>query len=152
MKNRWRDLFIDIFALNTFSYAVAVPIELWIAGMPLAAHLKVRLAALILNTLVARPYGIWRKKVLQYTRIDENSSRLHCYLADTLIFISFQLPLYCANMGLGGASLKSILTAVPAATLLAGFMGGPYGWYVDRIRNFFTPQRSVSCSITVNEK
>jgi len=133
-KQRVQDFFVDVFVMNTFSYAVAAPIELLIAGMSFESHLNVRLVALVLNTMTARPYGLWREYLLQRFGVTSASARAFQYGVDTLIFISFQLPLYVCNMALGGATLSNIVKAAPTAALLSGFMGGPYGVYLDWVR------------------
>ena len=67
------DIFIDFFAMNTFSYIVALPIEFLISGMSWNEHLQVRLVALLLNTIVARPYGLWRFFVTLKFKITEKA-------------------------------------------------------------------------------
>nr|WP_256489510.1 L-alanine exporter AlaE [Pleionea sp. CnH1-48] len=125
---------VDIFAMNSFSYIVALPIELIIAGMSWQEHLKVRLAALVLNTLVARPFGIWRDFVIKRFGIREDSRFIKVYLVDTLVFLSFQLPLYVGNMILGGADWGEIMKASVTVSLIAGLLGRPYGIYLDFIK------------------
>ena len=125
---------IDVFAMNTFSYMVALPIELGISGMSWNEHLQVRLVALLLNTVVARPFGLWRTFILKKFRITDTSSFWNTYKADTLAFLSFQLPLYVGNMVLGGASTSEIISAGITVSVVAGLLGRPYGIYLDWIR------------------
>ncbi len=132
-----KESFIDIFAMNTFSYVVSVPIELFISGMSFSEHLQVRLVALLLNTLVARPFGIWRSFILKKFKISDTSSFLKNYLADTSAFLSFQLPLYIGNLILGGADSQEIMKATITISIIAGFLGRPYGIYLDWIRSSF---------------
>ena len=120
-----KESFVDIFAMNTFSYAVSVPIELLISGMSWNEHLKVRFVALLLNTLVARPFGLWRSFMSRKFGISDKSSFLRTYLADTFVFLSFQL---------GGAENNEIIKATLTITIIAGFLGRPYGIYLDLIR------------------
>lgn len=58
--SRRRELLLDIFAMNSFSWIIAIPIELILAGMSWQEHLKVRLLAVVFNTLIARPFGLYR--------------------------------------------------------------------------------------------
>jgi hypothetical protein len=125
----------DIFAMNTFSYVVSVPIELLISGMSFTEHLQVRFVALILNTLVARPFGIWRSFILGKFCISENSLFLRNYLADTTAFLLFQLPLYVGNLVLGGADTDEIIKAGLTVSIIAGLLGRPYGIYLDWIKS-----------------
>jgi hypothetical protein len=131
---RLRLLLADTLAMNSFSYGTAVPIELWIAGMSFQAHLQVRLAAVVVNTLTGRPYGLWRSLLFSRLGLDGSAGRWRLYLGDTLAFLSFQLPIYVLNLLLGGASLEAILKASVTATLIAGLLGGPYGLYLDLVR------------------
>ncbi|MCO7224972.1 L-alanine exporter AlaE [Pleionea sp. CnH1-48] len=133
-KRPFLSAWVDIFAMNSFSYIVALPIELIIAGMSWQEHLKVRLAALVLNTLVARPFGIWRDFVIKRFGIREDSRFIKVYLVDTLVFLSFQLPLYVGNMILGGADWGEIMKASVTVSLIAGLLGRPYGIYLDFIK------------------
>ncbi len=134
-KQQLKQFWVDVFAMNSFSYATAVVIELGIAQMSLQEHFKVRLAALLLNSLVARPFGIWRDYVLARFNIDTETSPFYQkYLADTLIFLSFQMPLYVGNMLLGGAPTEAIVKAALTVSLIAGLLGRPYGLYLDWLK------------------
>lgn len=135
---RRRELLLDIFAMNSFSWAIAIPIELLLAGLSLQEHLQVRMMAVIFNTLIARPFGLYR--LWAYRRLP-GRGRLHAYLVDTFVFLSFQLPLYTANMLLGGASWLEIATASLTFMLLAGAMGRPYGIYLDWLRRLWIRRR-----------
>ncbi|MGX5174782.1 L-alanine exporter AlaE [Aliikangiella sp. IMCC44653] len=133
-KQRWLTIWTDIFALNSFSYLVSAPIELIIAGMSWQEHLQVRLVAAILNTLVAVPFGWWRAFIVRLTNLNVRDSFIKVYLVDTLIFLSFQLPLYVGNLVLGGAEMSEILAATITITLIAGLLGRPYGIYLDWLK------------------
>ncbi|MFC6981229.1 L-alanine exporter AlaE [Microbulbifer taiwanensis] len=117
--------------MNSFSWAIAVPIELVLAGMSWQEHLKVRLLAVIFNTLIARPFSLYRNWVMG--RFGGRGT-LHAYLVDTFVFLSFQLPLYLGNMYLGGASWAEMATASATFMLIAGALGRPYGIYLDWLR------------------
>lgn len=139
-QTKWRQTLIDIWAMNSFSYVVSLPIEIVIAGMSWQEHFQVRFAALILNTLVARPFGMWRDFVMYKTATSDSSSFLRKYLCDTLIFLSFQMPLYVGNMILGGASWLEIGKAALTVSLIAGLLGRPYGMYLDFLNQRFLPK------------
>ena len=134
-RHLFKESLVDIVAMNTFSYVVSVPIELFISGMSFAEHLQVRFVALILNTLVARPFGLWRSYILRKFSISEKSSFLRNYFADTTAFLLFQLPLYVGNLILGGADNAEIMKATITISIIAGFLGRPYGIYLDWIRS-----------------
>lgn len=136
-RERMKEFWVDVFVMNTFSYAVAAPLELLIAGMSWQAHLKVRLMGLLVNSLIGRPYGLWREYLVRRTGMDAASSAMKRYWVDTLVFLSFQLPVYVTIMALGGADLNGIVKAAGTACLLAGFLGRPYGIYLDFVRSLF---------------
>jgi hypothetical protein len=127
---------IEAFAMNTFSLAVAIPNELLIARMDIGTHIKTRLLAAIMNTLVGRIYGLWRDRVMIV--VADKSSFHRRYFADTAAFAIFQLPLYWFNMAVGGrASFREMLAASIVVTLLAGLLGRPYGVYLEFLRRQF---------------
>lgn len=138
---RWSEWLLDVFAMNSFSWAIAIPIELILAGMSWREHLKVRLLAVVFNTLIARPFSLYRNWVL--ARFGRGSV-LHNYGVDTFVFLSFQLPLYILNMLLGGASSGEIATACITFMLIAGALGRPYGMYLDCLRRLWLDRRAAT--------
>lgn len=134
-RERLKEFWVDVFVMNTFSYAVAAPLELWIAGMSVEAHLKVRLMGLLINSLIGRPYGLWREFIVRRTGMTAQSTPFKRYWVDSLVFLSFQLPVYVTIMALGGADWNGILKAAGTASLMAGFLGRPYGIYLDFVRS-----------------
>lgn len=140
-QTQLRETLLDIFALNSYSWLLSIPIELWLAGMSLQEHLQVRMLAVLINTLIARPFTLYREQfLLHYRRLllgSASMNGLQAYLADTLVFISFQLPLYIANMWLGGADVPEIVAASGTFLLIAGAIGRPYGAYLDWLRRAF---------------
>ncbi len=133
-KNKWKSAWVDVLALNSFSYIVSAPIELLVAGMSFEEHLKVRFFAFLLNTLVARPFGMWREFVVAKTQLQASDGFFKTYWVDTLIFFSFQLPLYIGNLLLGGADFQEIWKASVTVAAIAGTLGRPYGVFLDWLR------------------
>ena len=129
--SRRREWLLDVFAMNSFSWAIAIPIEVVLAGMSWHEHLKVRLLAVVFNTAIARPFSLYRNWVVG--RFGHRGG-LHSYAVDTFVFLSFQLPLYILNMLIGGASAVEILTASATFVVIAGALGRPYGIYLDWLR------------------
>ncbi|WP_160152173.1 L-alanine exporter AlaE [Microbulbifer sp. ALW1] len=144
-RTRRDEWLLDVFAMNSFSWAIAIPIELLLAGMSWSEHLKVRLLAVVFNTLIARPFSIYRNWVV--ARFGRGSG-LHNYAVDTFVFLSFQLPLYTLNMILGGASAIEIATACGTFVLIAGALGRPYGLYLDCLRRLWLNRRPAADSAT----
>ena len=137
-RTRWSEWLLDVFAMNSFSWAIAIPIELVLAGMSWSEHLKVRLLAVVFNTVIARPFSIYRSWIV--ARFGRGSV-LHNYGVDTFVFLSFQLPLYTANMLVGGASGTEIVTACLTFALIAGVLGRPYGMYLDFLRRLWARRK-----------
>jgi hypothetical protein len=135
---RRRELLLDIFAMNSFSWAIAIPIELGLAGMGWREHLQVRLMAIFFNTAIARPFTLYRNWVMGRFG---GGTALNTYLVDTFVFLSFQFPLYLLNMLLGGASWAEIATASATFMLIAGGLGRPYGIYLDWLRQVWINKR-----------
>jgi len=135
---RWKskawNFSVESFTMNSFSYVFAAPIELCIAGMDLSEHLYTRLAGVVSNTLFGRPYGKIRDWFFSKVGINEKSNRLKKYLADTLVFGAVQIPLYCVNMVIAGAEPDEIFASAAPALVFSGALGGPYGWYLDKVR------------------
>jgi len=125
--------------MNTFSLAVAIPNELLIAHMSIIAHLKTRLLALITNTITGRPYGIWRDYIVRVVTGNGKAGFVRMYIADTLAFGTFQLPLYLFNLAVGGkATLHQMTVASVTVTSIAGILGRPYGIYLEFLRQKFS--------------
>ncbi|SHF74059.1 L-alanine exporter [Microbulbifer donghaiensis] len=138
--SRRREFFLDIFAMNSFSWAIAVPIELLLAGMSWQEHLKVRLLAVIFNTVIARPFSLYRNLIINRFG---GGGPVNTYLVDTFVFLSFQFPLYLSNMVLGGADWAEIATASLTFILIAGALGRPYGIYLDWLRRLWINRRPL---------
>lgn len=130
-KHQFKAFMVDVFAMNSFSYIVALVIEMGIAQMSWAEHLQIRLVALLLNSVVARPFTLWRDYINRYFCISAQSTFIKRYLVDTLAFLSFQMPLYVGNMVLGGANSEEIMVAAITVSFIAGLLGRPYGVYLD---------------------
>ena len=133
-RDRLKAFWVDVFVMNTFSYVVAAPLELWIAGMSWQAHLQARLIGLLINSIIGRPYGLWREFLVARTGLTEASSGSKKYAVETLIFLSFQLPVYVTILAISGADWDGIVHAAGTACLIAGFLGRPYGIYLDFVR------------------
>ncbi|WP_105102338.1 L-alanine exporter AlaE [Microbulbifer pacificus] len=146
-RTRWNEWLLDVFAMNSFSWAIAIPIEVMLAGMSWNEHLKVRLLAVVFNTLIARPFSVYRNWVV--ARIGRGGA-FRNYALDTFVFLSFQLPLYILNMVLGGASSGEIATACITFMLIAGALGRPYGMYLDCLRHLWLERRTAADSAVAN--
>ncbi len=137
---------VDTIALNTYSYVTAAFIELWIAQMDIAQHIRLRLLGILVNTATWRPYWLFRNKIFEILKINDESSFLKKYAWDTLSFTVFQLPIYCANMQLSWANIQEMIKASVSAVLITGLLWWPYWAYLDFLR------REISCNEESNKK
>ena len=125
-------LLVDTIVVNVFFFLVNFANETLIARMPLVVSLRLRAVALITNTLTARPYGLWRDFL--WRRLAPIDA-LSCYVADTLVFFTFQLPLYWVNMVIAGnIKLHQVVVASITIGLMAGFLGRPCGIFLNWAR------------------
>lgn len=130
----WREIAVDVVAMNVFSLVVAGGVEI-LSGMALSAVWRTRLNSAIINTITGRPYGIWRDRVI--SKLAGTSRGPRRYLADTTAFVMFQLPLYWLSATLAGAEARSIMIASVSLAAVSGLMGGPYGIFLDWARTTF---------------
>ncbi|CDG21585.1 conserved membrane protein of unknown function [Xenorhabdus poinarii G6] len=128
------NFFADIIALNTFCYFISIPIELGFAQMSFATHLHARFIGLFIITTTARPFGIWRDWIFKKFNLTNSDKGLKPYLVDTLAYLSFEMPLYIANLTMSGASLEQVLKSILFFSCIAGLVGRPYGIYRHFIR------------------
>lgn len=126
---------VDVFAINTFSLMQTIPLELGIVGMTWLQFAKARAMGTIVNTFIGRPYGIYRDYIFRKTNTTQESSFGRRYLVDTIVSVTFQTPTYCGILALSGADSEQITKAAGTVTLLSGFLGRPYGVYLEAIRS-----------------
>jgi len=134
-ESRAYKFIVEAFTMNVFSIVITTPNEMLIAGMDFEEYIRTRIAALLLNTLTGRPYGVWRDWLIRKLRISKESSIGMRYFGDTFSFIGFQLPLYWLSMMFGGAELNEMISASVSLTIIAGLTGRPYGVWLDKFRN-----------------
>ncbi|MCH7568858.1 MAG: L-alanine exporter AlaE [Nanoarchaeota archaeon] len=136
VKNRAYTWVSDIAAINLFSLSFALN-EAFIAGMDLEEVVKTRLAAVVGNTIVGRPYGIYRDWVMKKLDVTENSSRLKKYITDIGTFATGATPFYLVFLAVAGAEPDEMVKAATFLTLAAPLVGRPQGWVYDKMRGQF---------------
>ncbi len=134
-KSQIYKFIVEAFTMNVFSIVITTPNEILIAGMDFGEYIRTRMAALLLNTLTGRPYGVWRDWLIKKLQISKESSIGMRYIGDTLSFIGFQLPLYWLSMMFGRAELTEMVRASVTLTIIAGITGRPYGVWLEKFRN-----------------
>jgi len=139
VMSRLSFFWIDNAAMLIFSTISGFAIETLIAGMTVQQSLHARLAAIPLNLATGRPYGIYRDYCLARY---EPESRVSVFLIESLIFTSFQIPLYFLVLSLAGVSFEQMLAASLAKISLFGGLGRVYGIFLDYFRGFFLSKKS----------
>jgi hypothetical protein len=124
----------DTIALLVYSTFAALFTEIAIAGLSVSQSMHARLTAIPVIIVTARPYGLYRDRVMRRLGADEGATRLRRTGADTLAFLSFQLPIYWAILTFAGASLRQIAASSVAATVAILVSGRPYGILLELCR------------------
>lgn len=115
--------------------------EVFVARMTLEQVAVSRLLALPVMIVSGRPYGLWRDAIV--ARLASGESRLGTTLADTVAFVSFQLPVYLVILWFAGASLNQAIAAAGSALVAMLVSARPYGLLLDLARKLFgAPSRT----------
>ncbi len=144
----------DTLALLVFSTVGALFTEIVIAGLSPGQSAHARLTAIPVILATARPYGLYRDRLMRGLRAGDAATRLRRTAADTLAFLSFQLPIYWTILALAGASLRQIAVSSVAATALILVSGRPYGILLDLCRRLMrvpTPKLVGASCVPVGE-
>jgi len=128
---------VDTVAMITFSTPIAMTNEIFIAGMSLEQSLKARGIATAVNMITARPYGQFRDYIFKLCHTTEQSGFWKKTGTDILAFALFQAPLYAGILAVSGAEPEKVLVGSAVITGISGFIGRPYGAYLDVLRQFF---------------
>lgn len=126
----------DIAAINLFSLSFALN-EAYIAGMDWTEVGKTRLAAVVGNTVIGRPYGIYRDWVMKKLHVKKNSHWLKKYAVDVGTFATGQTPFYLGFLAVAGADASEMARAASFLTLAAPLVGRPQGYVYDKMRDQF---------------
>lgn len=125
---------VDTSAMISFSTPIAMANEIFVADMDITDSLKARGIATIVNAFTARPYGKYRDFIFKKLKTTKESGFWKKYLTDVLAFATFQAPLYAGILAVSGAELEGVLAGSATITALSGFIGRPYGAYLDILR------------------
>ena len=137
---------VDTAAMIAFSTPIAMANEVFVAGMTPFESLKARGIATVVNSLTARPYGKYRDYIFEKSGIKENTGFVKKAVTDTLTFATFQAPLYGTILAISGADLKQVIVGTATITALSGFIGRPYGAFLDTFRKFFGKKAAYEIS------
>lgn len=128
---RFRSVITDSIAMLLFTTVACASIETGVAGMTLAQTLQARLAAVPLNLISGRPYGLYRDCLIGRLA---SPFGIRLALVETLIFTSFQIPLYLLVLMFAGADAEQMVASSAAMILLFGVLGRAYGVFLDKFR------------------
>ena len=67
-KSQIYKFIVEAFTMNVFSIVITTPNEILIAGMDFGEYIRTRMAALLLNTLTGRSYGVAYKEASDQQR------------------------------------------------------------------------------------
>ncbi len=129
-----RSFLADTLALLVFFTITGVLNERFIAGMDWDEVARARGIGAPLMVLTARPYGLWRDRVLRRFAGEGRGSPL---LWDTAALVSFQVPIYAAILVVGGAESAEVVQGCLGATVIMVATGRPYGLWLDLVRSWF---------------
>lgn len=128
---------VDTFALVVFSTVAGALTEYFIANLTIAQVVQTRIVALPVIIATARPYGIYRDWLQEKFKSTSDPGAIRATLQDMFAFVSFQVPVYAANLLIAGASLTQILAATGSALVILLVTGRPYGLFLEFCRRLF---------------
>lgn len=123
----------DTTALILFFTTTGIINERFIAGMTWEQVLHARLLGAALMVPVARPYGLWRDRLMTLA----GPGRASRVLWDSLALVSFQVPIYAAIIATSGASAGGVVRGTLGAALMMLLLGRPYGAFLNAVRKLF---------------
>lgn len=144
-RERWRLLVVDTAAMIVFCTVTGMMVEVGISGLTWTQSAQARLAAIPLNLLTARPYGVYRDWLFHKLGAHQGG-RLRVTGVDVLCFVTFQVPVYAAVLLAAGATLQQLVASCTTMTLLSAFMGRPYGAFLELCRRLGKAGETRSCS------
>lgn len=124
---------VDTITMVVFFTTIATFSELVVAGMDPSQVAAARAIMIPVMIVTGRPYGIWRGAVFARLR---PMGWLAETATDIAAFLSFQVPVYVATLIVAGASRTEILAAVTSATVGMVIASRPYGFLLDKVRQW----------------
>jgi hypothetical protein len=128
-----KSFFVDTAATVVFFTIIAAASELVVAGMDAKQVLTARLIMIPVMMITARPYGLWRDWVFSKFRPQRWMTNV---VYDIVAFITFQVPVYVANLIVAGATTSEIGAAVSASIVFMILLSRPFGIYLEVLRGW----------------
>ncbi len=114
--------------------------------------LLVRLPHAIIDTFTGRPYGKFRDYLLKKFDVTKESGFWKKAYADVIANgianAVFYTPVYAATLYASGANEKQIATACGVSLVTSVLIGRPYGWLMDKVRDWFGVNQENNLSST----
>jgi hypothetical protein len=132
-KERICFLIADVSAMVLFSTALCMGIEIFIAKLTFFQSVTARIAAIPVNLVTGRPYGLFRDRLFLALGID-GTKPWKMILGDTLAFVIFQVPLYVIVLLCAGATWKQIFLSSAFMSVVFSLAGRPYGIFLEFCR------------------
>ncbi|KAF1015526.1 MAG: L-alanine exporter AlaE [Stenotrophomonas maltophilia] len=104
-----------------------------VCGLAWDETLQARMLGAALMLPTARPYGLWRDRVMQHCSGTPASRLLH----ESAALVTFQVPLYVAVIAASGASGMELVRGAAVATAVMLACGRPYGAFLAWVRRCF---------------
>jgi hypothetical protein len=132
-NHRRRSFIADTLALILFFTTTGIINERFIAGMSWEEVFHARLLGAVLMVPVARPYGLWRDRIMRRA----GESRVSQVLWDSFALMTFQVPIYAAIIAFSGASGLGLVKGILGAAVMMLVLGRPYGAFLNLVRRLF---------------
>lgn len=91
-----KQYYVDEAAIQTFSLIAGTGLDFGYSGLGVSGWGVSRLEGAIGNRITGGTYGKWRDNCYDWTNTKESSGKIRKFLAETLAFETFQVPLYGA--------------------------------------------------------
>lgn len=131
---RARSFLADTTALVVFFTLTGIVNERLVVGMSWQEVATSRGIGAPLMVLTARPYGLYRDRLLG---LRPGGSRARRAALDAFALMSFQVPIYAAIIWSAGADAAGLVRGTIAAALMMLCLGRPYSLWLDLVRRRF---------------
>jgi hypothetical protein len=121
---------VSFYAPLMFGYEVAI-------GLSVPQALASRGLGILANTVIGRPYGIFRDWAWRKTGTTAKSHWTKKAALDVTTAAAMHGPAYAIMLAIVGASIPQILAGIPFVILVSATTGRPYGAYLDWARRVF---------------
>ncbi len=132
-RRRWA---IDTLAVLSFFTVVGALNEWVVVGMTIEEVAMTRLAAIPILLISGAVYGFWRDFFHRATSFD-CFGRFGQAVIDTVICLSFRVPIYGMILVVGGASGLPLIYGILSGSVIIAFSGRPCGLWMDSLRRAF---------------